>query len=251
MALPDKCGKKKSDLKKGCDSKKRPKWPHTLLWVRIIRDVPGFLLPAHSDRRMPSMFANGQQSALSTSMHSVLRPGLRRFPVIMLNGAEAAGAARRSHGPSFRAVRAHRLSSPCRILASTRRPREHPGQGRVETYRAQCLSKCVGASYAMGRYLCTNGLGKSSDDLTPADSPVPPAVRERLGPITLRIRTERSTRQGSGSVDGAAVGKKGRHLHAPRGPDPGAGWRISAATARKPATRILNSYDDAVWRHLA
>ena len=41
--------------------------------------------------------------------------------------------------------------------------------------------KVLGASYAMGRYLAER-LGKSIDDLTPADL-CSPAVSERLGPI--------------------------------------------------------------------
>ena len=48
--------------------------------------------------------------------------------------------------------------------------------------------KVLGASYAMGRYLAER-LGKSIDDLTPADL-CSPAVSERLGPITFVSATD-------------------------------------------------------------
>lgn len=59
------------------------------------------------------------------------------------------------------------------------------------------------------------------------------------------IRHGRPATAGAVAVNGAAAARQeGRHLHAQRVRSDAAG--ISAATARKPASRILPNYDDAV-----
>ncbi|MFR4117513.1 MAG: diaminopropionate ammonia-lyase [Bilophila wadsworthia] len=93
--------------------------------------------------------------------------------------------------------------------------------------------KVLGASYAMGRYLAER-LGKSIDDLTPADL-CSPAVSERLGPITFVSATDGNHGRAV-AWTAQQLGKKAV-IYMPKGSDP-ARLRISAATARKPASRI-------------
>ena len=76
--------------------------------------------------------------------------------------------------------------------------------------------KVLGASYAMGRYLAER-LGKSIDDLTPADL-CSPAVSERLGPITFVSATDGNHGRAV-AWTAQQLGKKAV-IYMPKGSDP-------------------------------
>ena len=71
--------------------------------------------------------------------------------------------------------------------------------------------KVLGASYAMGRYLAER-LGKSIDDLTPADL-CSPAVSERLGPITFVSATDGNQGVRSGAAGEYPQPRRGSRHH--------------------------------------
>ena len=100
--------------------------------------------------------------------------------------------------------------------------------------------KVLGASYAMGRYLAER-LGKSIDDLTPADL-CSPAVSERLGPITFVSATDGNHGRAV-AWTAQQLGKKAV-IYMPKGSDPTRLENIRSHGAEAGITDL--NYDDAV-----
>ena len=100
--------------------------------------------------------------------------------------------------------------------------------------------KVLGASYAMGRYLAER-LGKSIDDLTPADL-CSPAVSERLGPITFVSATDGNHGRAV-AWTAQQLGKKAV-IYMPKGSDPARLENIRSHGAEASITDL--NYDDAV-----
>lgn len=100
--------------------------------------------------------------------------------------------------------------------------------------------KVLGASYAMGRYLAER-LGKSIDDLTPADL-CSPAVSERLGPITFVSATDGNHGRAV-AWTAQQLGKKAV-IYMPKGSDPARLENIRSHGAEAGITDL--NYDDAV-----
>ena len=100
--------------------------------------------------------------------------------------------------------------------------------------------KVLGASYAMGRYLAER-LGKSIDDLTPADL-CSSAVSERLGPITFVSATDGNHGRAV-AWTAQQLGKKAV-IYMPKGSDPARLENIRSHGAEASITDL--NYDDAV-----